>query len=387
MFRFGLVLFILGWLAPATLAQTAYSVHFQPAPGNPRQVTVEVTGLRATQLQPLKRQLQTLTARGAEWLAVYAGPADAATLPPMAGTYAVQGSTLRFTPQFPLEPGVLYRAVFSPARLPGSRRSAAAAPLSATYQLPARVVTPTTFVTQVYPSADVLPENLLKFYLHFSAPMSRGQSYAHIRLRSSSGQVIELPFLEIAEELWNPEYTRLTLLIDPGRIKRGVTPLEEVGPALEAGREYTLEIEPGWRDGQGNPLKESFTKTFRVGPPDRTPLDPATWQLQLPPPDTHEPVVLLLPEALDHALAMRVIRLENAAGEIIGGAVTLPDQERRWQFDPDHVWRRGEYAVVIDTTLEDLAGNNIGKAFDVDLFEGVQRHLTTSSVRIPFKIE
>ena len=34
-------------------------------------------------------------------------------------------------------------------------------------------------------------------------------------------EAIELPFLEIDEELWDPAMMRLTLFIDPGRIKRG----------------------------------------------------------------------------------------------------------------------------------------------------------------------
>jgi hypothetical protein len=48
-----------------------------------------------------------------------------------------------------------------------------------------------------------------------------------------------------------PDMTRLTLFIDPGRIKRGVAPLEEIGPALHAGKRYTLEIDSGWHDASG----------------------------------------------------------------------------------------------------------------------------------------
>ena len=66
--------------------------------------------------------------------------------------------------------------------------------------------------------------------------MSRGHIYDHIRLLDAQGAPVELPFLEIDEELWNAEMTRLTLFIDPGRIKRGVKPLEEIGPSLVAGQ-------------------------------------------------------------------------------------------------------------------------------------------------------
>jgi len=46
-------------------------------------------------------------------------------------------------------------------------------PLETVLQLPAAEPGPATMVEHVYPSTDELPENQLKFYLHFSAPMSR----------------------------------------------------------------------------------------------------------------------------------------------------------------------------------------------------------------------
>ena len=69
------------------------------------------------------------------------------------------------------------------------------------------------------------------------------------------------------------------------------------------------------------------------------------------------------------------------------GKVSLEDQERRWTFTPDNVWRRGRYQLIIHTTLEDLAGNNIGKPFEVDLFEGVERRLPTTTVKLSFEIQ
>ena len=93
--------------------------------------------------------------------------------------------------------------------------------------------------------------------------MQRGNIYEHIHLCDSNGKPIELPFLEIDEELWDTTMTRLTLFIDPGRIKRGVLPLEEIGPSLEAGKRYTLVINREWKDGVGNRLKEEFQKKFK----------------------------------------------------------------------------------------------------------------------------
>ena len=66
--------------------------------------------------------------------------------------------------------------------------------------------------------------------------------------------------------------------------------------------------------------------------------------------------------------------------------MTLEDQEQRWVFVPTNRWHSGVHRLVIPTTLEDLAGNNIGKPFEVDLLEGVQRRLATSTVKLPFDI-
>jgi hypothetical protein len=42
---------------------------------------------------------------------------------------------------------------------------------------------------------------------------------------------------------------------------------------------------------------------------------------------------------------------------------------------------------VVETSIEDVAGNNIGKPFEVDLFEGVQRRFSNSTVSLAFKVK
>ena len=58
-------------------------------------------------------------------------------------------------------------------------------------------------MTHVYPSRAMLPENLLRLYIHFSAPMSRGEAYRRIRLLDATGKPVDDPFLELDEELWS----------------------------------------------------------------------------------------------------------------------------------------------------------------------------------------
>ena len=90
---------------------------------------------------------------------------------------------------------------------------------------------------------------------------------------------------------------------------------------------------------------------------------------------------------MDHALAQRMIRVLLASGELVVGRVNLEEQEKRWSFTPEQDWPRAAHTVLVQTTIEDLAGNNIGKAFEVDLFDGVQRRLTNATVRLPFEVK
>lgn len=346
---------------------------------------IEVTGLDLRNLRELQRA-HWENSRWQQLLAVYADQRDAigdVGLPPMIGTYGVSGDVLFFQPQFPLDPGVVYRATFRPARLPLSDGIPPKMIVS-NHQSPVRVRQPTTVVSEVFPTSDELPENLLKFYLHFSAPMSRGHSYDYVHLYDVSGKAVELPFLELEEELWNPAMTRLTLIIDPGRIKRGVRPLEEIGPALEAGKEFHLVIDGAWRDAAGSPLRKPFRKTFRVGVPDREPPDPAAWKIQAPKRDTREPLVIQFPEPMDRALAERMIHVVTGSGDHVAGDVVLEDRERRWRFVPRGEWRGTSGRLLVETTIEDLAGNNIGKPFEVDLLEPAGPRLSRPTVSLTY---
>jgi len=64
-----------------------------------------------------------------------------------------------------------YSVRFDPSRLPG-REAPLLEPIVAVVALPKPEVEPTTVVDRVFPSGDRLPENQLKLYVHFSAPMS-----------------------------------------------------------------------------------------------------------------------------------------------------------------------------------------------------------------------
>lgn len=295
---------------------------------------------------------------------------------PMLGQYLVDEGTLRFKPRFPVAPTVAVRAVFLPAE--GLR-------VETVFPASKEQRKPSTVVEAVYPSGGTIPANLLKIYLHFSASMRRGEAWQHIRLLDEKGEALDLPFLEIDQELWDPEHRRLTVLFDPGRIKRGVLPREEAGGALLPGARYTLVIDPAWRDANGMPLAAGYRKEYTVTEEDRTPIDPATWVLTAPRAGTRDALAVDFHEPMEHALAERLIRVRIGEAAV-SGKISLSHAESRWTFVPDAAWESGDYVLAVDTILEDLAGNKVGRAFDVDVFERVTRHVTSETVRLPFRV-
>ena len=212
--------------------------------------------------------------------------------------------------------------------------------------------------------------------------MTRGGSWAHLRLLRDGSSVVASPFLELDQELWDPENRRFTILIDPGRIKRGLASLDEAGPVLEEGHTYTLVVGADWLDGRGAPLVEEYRKNFRVAPADRTPPDPANWRVTAPRAGSTEPLVIRFPKPLDYAL----LRHEIEISPKVAGSVTVGAGETEWRFTPERAWAAGTYQMVVHTDLEDLAGNHILRAFDVDTFDPISRKVAPETVRLPLRI-
>jgi hypothetical protein len=283
-------------------------------------------------------------------------------LPDVVGRYLLFEDEVHFIPRFPFERDVKYRASFDPQPL-GAPVMAESLNLEFLIS-PEQKAPAITEVTHVFPSGDLLPENLLRFYVCFSNSMQRGRALEEISLLDSDGQPVADALYRPPVELWDRTMRHLTVLLDPGRLKRWVGPNVELGPPLGVGRKYTLEIGSGMNDLYGRPLRERFIKHFVVGDPVREQIAVEHWRILRPLTGTRQAFVLIFTSPLDWALLLRTITIESANGSVIDGRVAVDQSERRWSFVPISPWISGVYHIRVGAGLEDVCGNSTAGAFD-----------------------
>ena len=272
---------------------------------------------------------------------------------PIAGRYSLANDALSFFPAFGFEPGQEYVA-----------RIGVGDQVKVIFRIPDdRVVVPAE-VTDLYPSGGILPENTLRFYIHFSVPMQPQVAFNYIKLRDASGAVDEAAFMQFKQELWNEDRTRLTVLIDPGRIKREVATNAELGPALLAGQQYTLAVEGGWPSADGLTILPTFTKTFQVSEALRSLPTTSHWSVNSPCAGTRAPLTVAFDRPFDRHLLMRSLRVEAGEGRVIEGKIVVDLAEHGLLFNPAQPWPTEDLRLIADTTLEDVAGNNFHDLLD-----------------------
>lgn len=297
---------------------------------------------------------------------VVAGHAPAADLPNVAGEWYEQSGQLVFRPRIAPAPGTTLWVTVDTAGL--TERKAGPDPLIRRFDVPpAPGSRRATTLLAIHPAVDTVPENLLRFYLEFSAPMRPGQALAQVRLLDDRGVEVAGAFLDTSEELWDPGGRRLTLLFDPGRVKRGIRTNLESGRPLVAGRRYVLRVDAGWRDAAGRPLRAGADKRMVAIAADHVGPDPARWTLALPAAGSTQPLRIGFDEPLDHALASRLLAVLDLHGRPVSGEAAVDTPARAWRFVPARPWAAGRYRIQVSPELEDLAGNRPGRAFDTDL--------------------
>ena len=214
---------------------------------------------------------------------------------------------------------------------------------------------------RISPQAKVLPANTLRFYIHF--PMS-GEAHFdrdHLWLLNEQEQVVRDPFLVLPQELWSVDGRRLTVLMEPGRIKRGLGADSSHDPALAVGRTYSLVV---------TALGQTARHTFRVSDPVLKAVDETRWRLVSPAAGSLDPAVVHFDRVMDAALCEDEIGVLTPAGDVVQTRVSLAPDGTAARLIPSRPWRAGEHRLIVSERLEDVCGNRLGEALDHDLGAG-----------------
>jgi len=251
------------------------------------------------------------------------------------------------------------------------------------------------FVEEVYPTTSQIPENILRFYVYFSEPIKDGSTIKSIHIFNEDNVEVNLYdtnssstgiFLETLEELWSPDYQRITLILDPGRVKTGLEANLELGRSFESGKKYTMEIDTEIEALSGEKLVKKFRKEFQVVSEDRIPPNDDNWKIVIPKENTFDPLRIEFNDILDHAQMISFIRVYDSSNSSLEGEVKFKNNESIWEFYSNSKWEKGNYSIKIDVRLEDLAGNNIQGKFDRDAQADDLLYLDQKEIVLEFTI-
>ncbi len=226
-----------------------------------------------------------------------------------------------------------------------------------------RIQTSPEVPIRISPQAKILPANTLRFYVHFPRPGEAHFDRDNLRLLDEEERVVRDPFLVFSQELWSVDGCRLTVLMEPGRIKRGMGADPSHEAAFVVGRTYSLVI---------TALGQTARHTFRVSDPVLGAVDETHWRLDPPTAGSLDPTVVHFDRVMDAALCADEIRVLAPSGEAVRTRLELAPDGATARLIPSRPWRAGEHRLFVSDRLEDVCGNRLGEALDHDLGTGGQ---------------
>lgn len=211
---------------------------------------------------------------------------------------------------------------------------------------------------EIHPAGPAVPENLLRIELRFDRPQRLPFDIERLRLLDGDGAEIRHALLDVA--LPDADGRRITVLLDPGRVKSGVGPNRDAGRALREGTTVSLRVSGDEGDAP------AAVKTWRVSTAVSRPLQPERWQFTPPRRGTRDALSVDLRAPISSA-GERLIAVLDGQGRRLEGTVALDDGDATWRFKPSRPWAAGRHRLVTHPGLEDPAGNRRCAAFEAPL--------------------
>lgn len=216
---------------------------------------------------------------------------------------------------------------------------------------------------QIFPLTNKIPSNILLFHAIFSAPMNEDRmAFDKVQVLDETGKIKPKVWKE--KSYWLDSAKHLVLMIHPGRIKRGIDYLKELGPVFEPGKKYTILLTTELKDQYGRPLQKEYRKTFTIIPPDRAIPKLLQTNFKKPKLNTQDPLQFCFSEPMDYGLVCTEIKVFNAHNQLVEGKF-YPVNDMAWNFIPKQTWKNEQYTVEFNATIADLASNHLNRPFEV----------------------
>src|SRR5258708_11141651 len=119
------------------------------------------------------------------------------------------------------------------------------------------------------------------------------------------------------DELWDADRRRITVLLDPARIKRGLAVHRQAGYPLRPGERFRLIVDDGFRDSAGAPLRAPAERRYQAGGDERRRGEPGRWALSAPARGTTDPLRVTSDRPLDHGLLSRCPPVTGPGGQAV----------------------------------------------------------------------
>jgi len=185
----------------------------------------------------------------------------------------------------------------------------------------------------------------------------------NIKLLNAYGEEVKGAIFNNVYELWDSEQRQLTLILDPARVKTGLVAHESLGRAIKPNQQYQLVVEKA-EDIYGNLMEEFVIKDFFVTKADIEMPNQENWDFTTPKTNIRSPLTIDFSQILDYQSINNSIQLINGERQIVSGTIEITNNETRWEFYPLKKWKKGTYSIMINSRLEDPAGNNMNGLFD-----------------------
>lgn len=280
---------------------------------------------------------------------IYLLVGDAIATSAVGGRFRNTGSSVCFTPMYPLAAGQRFII-----RAKGCVDTVITIP-SDPIQIPAAA----TSVAAIYPLADSIPKNILFFHVRFTEAMQESeQAWMKISILDDKGSLIPNTWRQ--RSFWLDSGRLLVLMIHPGRVKSGI---HYIGPVFDMGKRYTLVVDSTLKDVYGRALHASATHTYTVvqDQKERIKISSVTAKVKS---GTNEPISIHLNNAADHAAAVTGFSIvDNSEKEV--RFTLVQNNTNKLQLLPEQAWRPGRYRIVRTGRFYDCAGNRVNRLFEM----------------------